>query len=148
MVCGIHVEPDAGHSYDPYTQAALYPEPCFCTSDIDDDDGNRSINHHPVYPVWYDAGIRRTACELFPLSDSLHPALYAAGNQFEKSVRSSLWRAVVKEDTGYDYDRYLDEVIWSHRIPWIEHGLLGIHDCCCCDCHSYECCFLGHETEK
>lgn len=33
-------------------------------------------------------------------------------------------------------DRYLDEFIWYYRIPRIEYGILGIHDCCRNDCHS------------
>lgn len=96
MVCRIHVEPDAGHSYDPHSKVSVYPEPGICPIDAADLYWNRNSYHYSIYRVWKNVGICGIAGELFCLSDSVHPALHGVGNQPEKSLCAALRRTALK----------------------------------------------------
>lgn len=91
------MESDSRYSHDPYSEAPVHPESRFRTAYSHDDDGNRSSHDNPVHAVRHVARICRTASELFPLFDSLHPALYATGYKPEKSLCPPLRRAALKE---------------------------------------------------
>ena len=115
MVCRIHVEPDAGHSHDPHPEAALHSEPRLCSCDLAHHDWNHGSNHYSLYSLWNDVGICRSACNILCLSDSLHPAVYGAGNQLEKSLCPSLWRTALRRCND-ELEGNLDDSFRNHRM--------------------------------
>ena len=61
------------------------------SADSADVGGNYHTYSDSIHTAGNHAGVYCTACCILCLSDSLYPAVYAAGNQFEKSVRPLLW---------------------------------------------------------
>ena len=59
---------------------------------------------------------------LFCVSDSVHPALYGAGNKFEKSICASLWRIAVKGGMKDELDKSLDKIIWNNEVMGLGMG--------------------------
>ena len=110
------MEPDPCDSHDPYTEDSVYPEPGFCTVDIIDLYGYRGVDHYSLYRFRHDVGIRSIAAELFCILNSLHPALYDAGNQLKKSVCASLWRAAMRKGgLKNELGKNLDEFIRNNK---------------------------------
>ena len=65
--------------------------------------------------MWHADGI-------FCVSDSVHPALYGAGNKFEKSICASLWRIAVKGGMKDELDKSLDKIIWNNEVMGLDMG--------------------------
>ena len=122
MVYRIYVEPDSGHPYDPHTKPSVYSKPCICTTDADDIYRNRSADDHSIYYIWQNVGICGTADGIFCVPDSVHPALYGAGNKFEKSICASLWRIAVKGGMKDELDKSLDKIIWNNEVMGLDMG--------------------------
>ena len=148
MVYRIYVEPDSGHPYDPHTKTSVYSKPCICTTVADDIYRNRSADDHSIYYIWQNVGICGTADGIFCVSDSVHPALYGAGNKFEKSICASLWRIAVKGGMKDELDKSLDKIIWNNEVYGTRYGILGID--CSCDrgCDPYECNILEYGADR
>lgn len=90
------MEPDAGHSHDPYSEASIYPEPRLRFLDIADLYGDCSTHDYSIYSVWENAGLCGTAGNLFCLPDSVYPAIYGISDKPEKGLCTALWRAALK----------------------------------------------------
>ena len=78
----------------------------------------------------------------------LIPALYGAGNKFEKSICASLWRIAVKGGMKDELDKSLDKIIWNNEVYGTRYGILGID--CSCDrgCDPYECNILEYGADR
>ena len=82
MVCGIHVEPDAGDPHDPNPETAVYPEPRLGPGDVADLYRHRGTDGHPLYRIGKNARICRPPHSLFCLPDPLHFVVYGVGDQY------------------------------------------------------------------
>ena len=100
------MEPNAGYSYDPYSKAPIYSEPCIGSVDVSDLYRNCSSNLYSVYSIWKNVGICDIAGELFCLSDSVHPALYGTGDKSKKGLCAALRRIALKGDLKNELDKY------------------------------------------
>ena len=82
VVCGIHVEPDAGDPHDPNPETAVYPEPRLGPGDVADLYRHRGTDGHPLYRIGKNARICRPPRSLFCLPDPLHFVVYGVGDQY------------------------------------------------------------------
>ena len=89
------MEPNTGYSHDSYPQAAVFAKPCLCLCDTSDHDRHCRFDSDSLHGIRKGAWVCGFACCIFCIFDSLYSAVYDIGNQLEKSLCSSLWRAFI-----------------------------------------------------
>ena len=70
-------------------------KPCLCLCDTSDHDRHCRFDSDSLHGIRKSAWVCGFACRIFCIFDSLYSAVYDIGNQLEKGLCSSLWRAVI-----------------------------------------------------
>ena len=147
MVCRIHVDPDSGYPYDPYTKASVYPEPCIRTSNIAYHDRYCSSDSNSIYTIWSCAWSCSITGIILCISDSMYSAVYDAGDKLEKSICPLLWRTALGGGKN-ELERIMDDTFWNLWLARTQYGILGIYGCCAVDRNTHECSILGNKAKE
>lgn len=106
------MEPDSGHSHDPYTEASVYPESCVSACNTAHYDRYCCADSDSVYCFGNRTWSCSFTCILLCISDPLYPAVHDAGNKSEKSICTPLRRTALGGEKN-ELENTLDEAFWN-----------------------------------
>ena len=96
MVCGIHVDANAGYPYASHAEDAVYTEPSFSATDGANVSRYRNIDRNPVYPIWRLHWLGRSTRRILSVASADRIPLYGTGDRIKKYFCSEIRGVAVK----------------------------------------------------